>query len=106
MTAIKQKRYFKEWETELPEDEFKKRKKEFFMGRLFYKRLCNLVTRIHDFHGTEEGPVSRQQRAVKLQEQIEIKRENDKKQLHRIVKRYAQTGGKQGAGRDRSYSVS
>ena len=90
IAPTKQHRYFKDWEEQLPEDEFKKRKKEYFLGRLFYNRLCNLVTRIHDFQGTDDGPVEKEQRIVRLQEELATKKENDKRQLQRIASKYAQ----------------
>lgn len=51
-SRLKQSRYFKEGETEVPEGEFRRRKRAYFRNRLFYNRLCDLVTRIDEFKDT------------------------------------------------------
>ena len=48
-SRVKQNRYFKQDETELPEEELTRRKRAYFRGQLFYKRLCDLVTQIDEW---------------------------------------------------------
>lgn len=98
----KQHRYFKDWETQLTEDEFKKRKSEYFLGRLFYKRLCNLVTRIEDFQGASAGSPEKEERMVKLKDEITKKKEDDEKKPQKNVSKHTQATQKKVRSRDRS----
>lgn len=100
IAAKKQYRYFKDWETQLTEDEFKKRKKEYFLGRLFYKRLCNLVTRIQDFQGSDSVPAEKKERTVTIEDEGTAK--DRKKSLRSSGGRSFQAYRKLSRSRDKS----
>lgn len=70
------------------------------MGRLFYKRLCNLVTRIQDFQGTGSVPAETRERAVTIEDEVAPKER--KRPTRQSGGRGSQASRKHSRSRDKS----